>query len=205
MQGEAERPGSVGLRGGRATSSLSSIRVSGRDWGTKPCWPPDLPEGRNPSVTGEKAWSFPPCPHHPSDYAETRVSETLELAATQHKLQLLPPFSLAPHFNLLSGCEKAVGSHSRVHGRNPPLGIALARARAGFPAVGTGTAPLVLAELRWFASPEDPPPGAGCCLHLPGECSSFWQQSAHASEQPFLCRAWCRLQSSGEIMSYIRP
>lgn len=114
--------------------------------------------------------------HVTSDYAETRVSETLELAVTQHKLQLLPQFSLAPHFNLLSGCEKAVGSHSRVHGRNPLHSASPSPSPGlGFQPVGTGTAPLVLAELRWFASPEDPPPGAGCCLHLPGECISFWQ------------------------------
>lgn len=56
MQGEAESPESVGLRAGRATSSLSSMRVSGLDWGTKPtgprtggcCRSPHLPESMNP-------------------------------------------------------------------------------------------------------------------------------------------------------------
>ena len=41
-----------------------------------------------------------------SDYVEIRVSETLELKVIQHKLQLLPRFSLVPHLDLLSGCKK---------------------------------------------------------------------------------------------------
>lgn len=107
-------------------------------------------------------------------YVESRVSETLTPGVIQHESQLLPIFSTSSSFKSAEWVWKRAHTLQSLDHRRNPIHSAAPQPRLGSQCWHRS---IDSSKPHSFTSPEDLTSGS-CCLHLPGECISFWQATA---------------------------